>query len=184
MTAHDCDFGRRPGKIQICAKLLRAHHDVSATICLARNHGDQRDTRFGIGVQKLCSPANNPSPFLIGAGQVARNIDNRQDRNAKRVTESNKSGRLFAGVDVERPSHVVGLIRDNSDRVALYPSKANDNIGRKKGLNLEERTIVDKPLNNLCDVVGNRGAVRDDVIETTVAIGDFHFGVGGISWRP
>jgi hypothetical protein len=75
--------------------------------------------------------------------------------NVERVAEADEPGRFIGGIDVEHSGEHAGLIGHNAHRASLQPAKADDNVGGKSGLNLEEILIVDHALYDFADVVWN-----------------------------
>ena len=70
---------------------------------------------FGIGEQQLGAVLDQAAIFLGGAGQKARHIDERDDRNLETIAEAHEAGRLAAGITVEDAGENERLIGDDAD---------------------------------------------------------------------
>ena len=62
--SHHRDLRRRPREVHIGAQVLRAHHAVRAAIGLARDHGDLRNRRLGVGIQQFRAMPDDAAPLL------------------------------------------------------------------------------------------------------------------------
>src|SRR5699024_6540220 len=114
-AAHDGGLCGGPGEVDVCAELPGAHEDVRAAVGFAQNHGDQRHGRFSVGVEQFRDAADDSRPFLVGAGEVAGNIYEGDDRYGERVAEADEAARLLTGFDVQGSRHLRGLVGDDAD---------------------------------------------------------------------
>ena len=170
LATHNGDLGSRPCEVDVGTELLRAHNDVRATVGLTRDNRDERNGGLGVCVEQLCATANNTAPLLVGAGEVAGNVDDGQNRNRERVAEANEAARLFTGLNVEGSGHLAGLVGDDTDGTAFNARKTNDDVRREQWLNLEEVLVVNDVLDDLVHVVRLVGRVGDDRVQALVSI--------------
>ncbi|CAB5392092.1 unnamed protein product [Rhizophagus irregularis] len=148
--------------------MLRRHHVIRAAIRLARDHGDLRHGRLGIGEQQFRAMLDNAVQFLRGARQEARHVDEGDDRNFERIAEPHEPCRLLGRIDVEAPGEHHRLVGDEADRAALDPPEADDDVGGMRRLHLEEIALVDRLPDQLVHVVRLIGARRHQLIETVL----------------
>jgi hypothetical protein len=173
LAAHHGNFSGGPRQVDVSSELLRTHDDVSAAVRLARDDRDQRNGCFGICIEQLGATANNAAPLLVGARQITGDVDDGQNRNRERVAETNKTARLFTCFDVERAGHGAGLVGHNSDSATFNAGKADDDVGSKQWLDLEEVLVVDHALDDLVHVIRLIGGVGDDCVQALVGVGRF-----------
>ena len=122
-----------------------------------------------------------PLPFLAHAGQEARHVDERQDRDAERVAGPDEPGRLLRGVDVQAAGVVHRLVGHHADGRALHPAEAGHHVRRETGVHLEELAVVEHVGDHLVHVVGLVRRVGDDRVEFFVLlIWLAQFRVGGL----
>ena len=86
------------------------------------------------------------------------------------VTHTTKSGvaDLAFDNDVEAAGQHQGLVGDDADRVAVHAGKADDDVGRVVGLQLEELAIVHRLGDGFLDVVRLVGVVGHQRVEAAV----------------
>jgi hypothetical protein len=82
------------------------------------------DGRLGVGVDQLRAAADDAVPLLVGAGQEAGHVDERQHRDVERVAGAHEARRLLGRVDVEAAGELHRLVGDDADRAALDPAEA------------------------------------------------------------
>ena len=87
--------------------------------------------------------ADDAAPLLRRAGQEARHVDERDERDVERVAGADEPRRLHRGVDVEHAGERVRLVADDPDGVPAEPREAADDVLRVVGLELEEVAVVD-----------------------------------------
>ena len=119
LRAHDGDLRARPGEVEVGEHVLGGHDVVGAAVGLARDDGELRDRRLGEGVEQLRAVADDPAPLLVGAGQEAGDVDERDDRDVERVAGAHEARGLRGGVDVEHAGHRLRLVADDADAVAV-----------------------------------------------------------------
>ena len=96
---------------------------------------------------------DDPSVLLVAPRQVARDVDERDDRDAERIAETDEPCCLDRRVDVDRAGQHLGLVPDDADHVSTEPAEADDDVRRKEGLHLEELAIVEDARHQLPHVV-------------------------------
>ncbi len=162
---HHGHLGRRPGEVEVGADVLAAHHVVGAAVGLARDHGELRRARLAVRVEQLRAVADDPVPLLRGAGQEARDVDERDDREPERVARAHEARRLDRRVDVEHAGERLRLVADDADGMAAEAGEAADDVLRVALVDLHEVAVVDDMADDRLDVVGLRRRVRDDRVE-------------------
>ena len=68
---------------------------------------------------------------------------------------------------------MVGLVCHNPDRLSLYAAEPDHDIGGEKRLDFKEGSVVNEPVDDGGDIVGDRRAIGDNVVQFSVAVGDF-----------
>ena len=68
-------------------------------------------------------------------------------------------------VDVQAPTHDLGLIGHYADRLSVYPAVSGHQVGGKVRLILEKISIVNYGQEDIMYVVGLVGIIGDEVIE-------------------
>ncbi len=94
LRPHDGDLGGRPGKIDVAAQMLRAHHVIGATIGLAGDHRHLWHGAFGVGIEQLGAVLDDAAEFLRRAGQEARHVDEGYHRYVEAIAEADEASRL------------------------------------------------------------------------------------------
>ena len=91
--------------------------------------------------------------LLTGPRQEARAVDEGHDRDIVGVGDTNVTGDLVAGVDVQGPGHAARLVGDDRHRVAVHAGKADDGVGGVIRLNFEEAAVIENGTDRIADVV-------------------------------
>src|SRR5919197_436798 len=81
--------------------------------------------------------------LLRRAGQEARHVDKRQERDVEAIAEAHEASGLYRGVDVQAAGQVCGLIGDDPDGPSAEPTEADYDVGGECRLNLEEVLVVE-----------------------------------------
>ena len=165
---HDRHLGGRPREVEVRPDVLRAHDVVRAAVGLPRDHRQLRHRRLAVRVEQLRAVADDPAPLLVGAGQEARHVDERHERDVERVAGADEARRLHRGVDVEHAGDRVRLVADDPDRVAAEPGEPADDVLGEARVHLQELAVVDDPPHDLLHVVRLRRLVRDQRVELRV----------------
>ena len=153
LTTHNRDFGGWPSQVDVGSELFRAHNDVSTAVSLASDDGDQRNGCLGVCIEQLGTASNHASPLLVGARQVARNVDEGEDRNREGVAEANETRGLLAGVNVQCSCHCARLVGDDANACAVDASKTNQDVRSEQWLNLEKLVVINNRLDDGVHVV-------------------------------
>ncbi len=103
--------------------------------------------------------------FLACAGEEARNVDERYQRDVERVAETYKACSLARSVAVEHTGKEFGLVGNDADRLAVETGETDDDILGKITLDFQELAIVDDCSDHIVHIVGTCGAVRHDFVE-------------------
>jgi hypothetical protein len=77
------------------------------------------------------------------ARHEARHIDEGDDRNVEGIAETNETGGLDRGLDIQTAGQHQRLVGDDTDRVTIHAAKADDDVLGVIGLQLEEVIVVD-----------------------------------------
>jgi hypothetical protein len=91
-----------------------------------------------IGVQQLGAVPDDAAVLLRRAGQEARHVDEREQRDVERVAEPHEPRRLGRRVDVEAAGQVLRLVGDHADALAPEPHEADHDVRRVRGVDLQE----------------------------------------------
>src|SRR5690606_24146766 len=135
---HDGDLRGGPREVDVRAHVLGAHDVVRAAVGLTRDDGDLSDRGLTVGVEQLGATADDAVELLAGAGQEARDVDQREDRDVERVAGADEARGLLRGLDVQATGELGGLVGDDADAAALDATEADDDVHRVLTLDLEE----------------------------------------------
>ena len=102
--------------------------------------------------------------FLPSAGEEARNIDERHQRDVEGVAETHEPCSFARSIAVEHTGKEFGLVGHNAYRLAVETCEADDDVFGIITLDFEEFTVVDDGSDYLIHVVGAVGAVGDYVV--------------------
>ncbi len=106
--------------------------------------------------------------LLIATRQVARDVDERDDRDAECVAEADEARRLHRGVDVDRPGQEFRLVADDADHMTAEAAEADDDVLREERLHLEELAVVQDSCHDLPHVVGLVRRLGNDGLQLRV----------------
>ena len=168
LSAHDGDFGIRPGVDEVCPQVLGAHADVGTAVSLAGNQRDLRYGRFTVGKQHLGPVPDDAAVFLGRARQEARDIFQGQQRNIEGITGPDETAGLVTGVDIQNTCHGFRLGSDDTDAAAVEADVAGDDIRRKVSLVFEEFAVVSDRTDNIVHVICLVRILRDNRVEHLV----------------
>ena len=107
--------------------------------------------------------------LLLDAGQEARHIDERDQRNVEAVAESDEARRLVRGVDVQHAGQHLGLLRDDPDASSLDAGESADDVPREMLMHLGERLGVDDSGDDATHVVGALRRIGYERVEVRAA---------------
>ena len=132
VRAHHRDLGRRPREREVGADRLRVHDDVRAAVRLARDDLHPRHGRLAVRVQQLGAVADDAAVLLVGAGQEAGHVDERDERDVERVARAHEARRLLRRVDVEGAREHLRLVADDADDVTVDAGEAAHDVHRPR----------------------------------------------------
>ena len=108
---------------------------------------------------------DQPAIFLRRAGEKSRYVDEGDEWNIEAIAETDETRRLAAGVGVEHAGKDHRLVGNKTNGSALDAAEAGDDIFGEGGLDLEEIGGVDHLHDQILDVVGLVGAIRDQAVQ-------------------
>jgi len=91
---HDSDLGSRPSKAVIATDTLGVHDDIGTAVALTEDDGNLRNSRTGVGVEELCTIADDAEVLLIGTREEAWDILESDDGDVEGVTEVDETRAL------------------------------------------------------------------------------------------
>ncbi len=138
------------------AEVLRAHGDVGAAVSLAQDAGHLRHRGLGVGVNQLGAVGDDAAVLLRRARQVARDVDEDDDRDVEAVAEAHEARRFDRRRDIERAGQVQRLVGDDTHRPPRQPRQANDDVLGVIGVHFQEVGAIDDAVDHLAHVVGRR----------------------------
>jgi len=100
---------RRPGVVHVRAHVFGCHDVIGAAIGLARDDGDLRRRRLGIGEEQLGAMLDEPSCSAPRRAGI-RALHKRHDRNVETVAEAHEARGLARGIVVEHACQHHGLV--------------------------------------------------------------------------
>jgi hypothetical protein len=106
--------------------------------------------------------------LLRGSGQETGNVDKGDDGDVEGVEETDETGCLDGGVDVEHTRRDERLVADDADGFAIHAGETHDDVLGKVGLDLEKVAVVDDALNDVLDVVGLGRVGGDDLVKDNI----------------
>lgn len=168
-SAHDSDLGGWPGIVEITVQMLRGHDIVSATICLSGDESDFGNGGFSICVEKFRSVLDDAAVLLISSRQEAWHVDEGNQRDVKRVAESNESSCLHGGVDVQATSEYRGLVCDDTNDFATDFTKSSDDVLSKFRHDLEELVPIQDRFDDDAHLIWLVRIVWNDIVQHITA---------------
>ncbi|CAB4918863.1 unannotated protein [freshwater metagenome] len=158
LRAHHGDLGAGPGVDRGGTKRAGVHGDVRAAIDLASDQRDAGNGGLGERVQQLRSAANDAFPFHADAWQVARYVDDHDERYTEGVAEANETGCLLGTFGVQAAAESDGVVGDHADGAATDAAETDDDAASPAALELLERRfafdVVEQFVNDRVHVVG------------------------------
>ena len=110
--------------------------------------------------------------MLLGdARHEARNVNQGDQRDVKGIAEADELCALVRGIDVQHTGHHVRLVGDKAHGTAQNSTKADNQVGGKTRLALEEVAIVGDTDDDLADVVALLAIDGNDVAELWIRLG-------------
>jgi len=151
--------------------VLGAHDVVRAAVGLAGDDSDFSDGRFAVGVEQFRAAPDDAVVFLVGAGQEAGDVDERDDRNIEGVAGADEARSLLRRVDIQTAGELGRLVGDDADADPVDTAEADDHVHRAPGLHLEELVVIEDAADDLVHVVGLVRRVGDQGVEFEVLRG-------------
>ncbi len=97
--------------------------------------------------------ADNSTVLLLYTRQEARYIHKGQDGNVEAVAETDMAGNLVGNVNVQTSCQDPWLVGNNTDCLAVDPSKANDTVCGVILVNLKEGSSIDDSVNDVTNII-------------------------------
>src|SRR6202041_2539721 len=97
---------------------------------------------------------DDAAKLLLRAGQKSGHVLERDERDVKRVAETNEARALHRRIDIEHACKKCRLIGDDPDGAAIEPRESHHEILRKVLMNLEEFALIDDFVNRILHVIG------------------------------
>src|SRR3974390_3468021 len=165
---HNGYFRGRPRYHAVGPQILATHGNVRTAVGVAQHDRQLRHRGSRVGEQYLRTVTNNSTVLLVNSRQKSRNINESQQRDAKRITKAYKPGHLIGSVDVQHSRHDRGLTCHDTDGPSLKPSKPNDNICGKTRLQLKKILVIKNSLDHLSNVIANFGFDWDQSVQLRI----------------
>ena len=152
--AHDGHLGARPGEDPGGAERAGVHGDVGAAVGLAGHQRDPGDHALAEGVQQLGAAAYDAVPLLADAGQVARHVDDHDQRDAERVAHPHEAGGLLGREGVQAAAETQRVVGDDADGATTEAAQRGDDVGGPASVQLLRGALVEDRLDQRVHVVG------------------------------
>ena len=108
---------------------------------------------------------DNATVFLARTRQEARAINEGNDWKIERIGDTDMTGNLVAGINVQCAGHEARLIGNDRDRVAIHACKSDDGIGCVFRLDFEEATGIEDRFDGIAHIVWRIDTVRNQRVE-------------------
>ena len=162
---HHSNLGSRPCIVEIRAQVFGRHHNICTAVCFACDQCHHRDCCLTISEQQLGTVLDHAAVFLRHPWQEAWHVDQGQDRNFKRITETNKTGRFACAIDVQNTSKDHWLVRNNTDCTAFDTNETRDDVLCELFLDFVEIALIRQLVNKLFHVVRRVRVFRHQCIK-------------------
>ena len=97
--------------------------------------------------------ADDAAILLVGAGQKAGDILQRDDRHVIGIADANEVGRFDRGFDVDGAGQHHRLVGHDADDPAVEPGKADDHVFRPELMYLQKAAVVNNAGDDLAHIV-------------------------------
>ena len=114
-------------------------------------------------MEELGAATHDRGVLLSDARQVARHVDEEDQRDAVGVAPLHEAAGLVAAGGVEAAGHAQRVVGDQADGAPGQPGEPGDDVGGPAGLQLDEGARVEHRVDDRHHVVGRARAVRDQV---------------------
>ena len=108
---------------------------------------------------------DDPAPFLVASGQISRDIGNGKHGDIKGVTEPDEPGGLIRCINVQASGQEIGLVGDDADGMSAQPCKTDHHIFGKILMGLEILPVIHDGNDDVLDIIGPVGIIRDKGIQ-------------------
>ena len=160
-----CAVGQRD---HVAAQVLGRHDVIGAAERLASDDRDLGNRRLGIGEQQLRAVLDEAAIFLRRTGQKPGTSTKVMIGMLKQSQKRTKRAAFREASESRTPASANGLVGDNARPSFRHPSEAGHDVFGVRLLDLEEVTFVRNFQDQLLDVVGLVGIVRDQRVERDV----------------
>lgn len=103
LSAHHCNFGIRPGVVEITSQVLGRHHIIGSSICFARNECEFGNRSLSIGIEEFSSVFDNTSVLLNCSRHESRDINKSNQGNLESIAEADEPSCFHRGINVQAP---------------------------------------------------------------------------------
>jgi len=107
--------------------------------------------------------------LLVHPRHETRDVFEGHEGDVKGITKAYKTGGLDRGVDIQYPCFDVGLVRDDTDHVAVEPRKPDYDVRGKSRVHLHEGAAVHHILDHPQHVIGLVAVRRDDGVQALLS---------------
>mmetsp|Transcript_18806 Transcript_18806/g.38204 ORF Transcript_18806/g.38204 Transcript_18806/m.38204 type:complete len:332 (+) Transcript_18806:167-1162(+) len=159
LGTHHGDFRVGPRQVDVSAQMLRCHHVVCSSVCLACDDGELGDRCLCVCVQQLCAVLDDAAVLLCKPRQEPRDIHHGKEGNVESIAEADETRRFASRVNVEATCQVLRLVPDHADGATLEASETGDNVLGKIRLDLKEVVVIHDLVDDLMHVVGCVGVI-------------------------
>ena len=154
LGAHHGDLGVRPGEHRGGTQRPRVHRDVGPAVDLSRHQRHPRHARLAEGVQQLGAASHDAAPLLVHTGQVARHVDDDDQRDAEGVAQPHQTCCLLGTFGVQAAAEAKRVVGQHTDAAAGQPADADHDRRRPLGLELLERGAPSSSLSSSASTSG------------------------------
>ena len=134
--------------------MLAGHGEVGATVGLARDHSQLRDSRLGVRVEQFGSMPDDPAPLLYRSWEETGDVHESEQGDVEAVTHADEPCRLDARIDVQAAGEHLRLVGDDAYRAAGEPGEPDDDVLGVTGEQFHELSLVGQRGDDVPDVVG------------------------------
>ena len=144
LRAHHRDRGARQRDAAVRVERRAGHRVEPRAVGLAHDHRDLRHGRFADRADHLRAVADDAFALDLRADHEARHVGEEQQRDVERVARLDEARGLVGRVAEQHAALVLGLVRDDPDRVPVQARVADDELLRPARVDLQQRVLVDE----------------------------------------
>ncbi len=119
-------------------------------------------------MQHLGSVPDDAFVLDLAADHKARHVHQEQQRHVERIADLHKVRGLVGAVDVEDAAEVLGIVGNDSNRIAADARKAGDDVFRPARLDVEHLAVVHHRADELVHVIRLARARRQQIEQGVV----------------